>query len=65
MAADIISATSAFVPTYGTAVSAGSGLLGTGLNAAADFTDSKVSTKDALINTGTGVVADLIGLIPG
>lgn len=61
---DIISGVSAFVPGYGTAVSAVSGLTSTALNAYADIMDDSVSFGDVLKNAAINLGFDAAGLIP-
>ena len=63
--ADVASMAAAFVPVYGTAVSAGTGLTSTALNLGADLADDSVSPGEALTSAGIGLGMDLIGLIPG
>lgn len=63
--ADVASIAASFVPVYGTAVSAGTGLTSTAINLGADLADDSVSTGEALKTAGMGLGMDLIGLIPG
>ena len=63
--ADITSLISAFIPGYGTAVSAGAGLTSTLMNAGADFADDGVSGWQATKNMLTNLGMDIVGLIPG
>lgn len=63
--ADVASMAAAFVPVYGTAISAGTGLTSTALNLGADLADDSVSSGEALASAGMGLGMDLIGLIPG
>lgn len=62
-AADIVSALSANVPGYGTAVSAVTGVGSTLANTAADW--SQEGTLSGLRTLGLGLGTDLLGLIPG
>lgn len=62
---DVASAISAFVPVYGTAISAGTGLASTLTNFGADLSDKSVSLGGAFKNLGANVAMDTIGLIPG
>lgn len=63
--ADIGSILAAFVPGYGTAASAISGLGSTGANLYADISDDSVSGWQAAGNAGFGLLMDVAGLIPG
>ncbi len=65
MAMDILSMVSAWVPGYGTAASAVTGVTSTAMNLGADFYDDSVSTGDALKNAAFGLAMDAVGLIPG
>ena len=62
---DIASILAAFIPGYGTAASAISGLGSTAVNLGADIADDSVSAGQAAWNTLSGVGMDLVGLIPG
>ena len=62
--ADITSMGTAFVPGYGTAISAVLGLGSTVTNFGADLSDG-VGLWDATKNAGFGLAADVMGLIPG
>lgn len=64
-AADVLSAISAFIPGYGTAFSAGTGLLSTFTNFGVDAVDDSVSAGQMWGNLGLGLGMDVIGLIPG
>ena len=63
--ADIGSILAAFVPGYGTAASAITGLGSTGANLYADISDDSVSGWQAAGNAGFGLLMDVAGLIPG
>ena len=62
---DLTSAVSAFVPGYGTAVSAGTGILSTIGNLGSDLTDDAVTSGQAWKNFGLNLGMDIMGLIPG
>lgn len=62
---DVASALSAFVPVYGTAISAGTGLISSLTNFGADMSDKSVSAGDMWKNLGTNIVMDAVGLVPG
>lgn len=62
---DVASALSAFVPVYGTAISAGSGLISSLTNFGADMFDKSVSAGDMWKNLGTNIAMDAVGLVPG
>lgn len=62
---DVASALSAFVPVYGTAISAGSGLVSSLTNFGADMFDKSVSAGDMWKNLGTNIAMDTVGLVPG
>lgn len=62
---DVASALSAFVPVYGTAISAGSGLVSSLTNFGADMFDKSVSAGDMWKNLGTNIAMDAVGLVPG
>lgn len=62
---DITSMIAAWVPGYGTAVSAVSGVGSTLTNAYADFADEGVSGWDATKNFFLNLGMDIVGLIPG
>ena len=64
-AADAASIVAAFVPAYGTALSAGLGVSSTLTNLGADIADESVSAGDAALNALTGLGMDVVGLIPG
>lgn len=62
---DVASALSAFIPVYGTAVSAGTGLASTFTNLGADVNDDSLSKWDVAKNFGTNLAMDVVGLVPG
>lgn len=62
---DVASALSAFVPVYGTAASAGTGLISSLTNFGADMFDQSVSAGDMWKNLGTNIAMDAVGLVPG
>ena len=62
---DVASALSAFAPVYGTAISAGSGLISSLTNFGADMFDKSVSAGDMWKNLGTNIAMDAAGLVPG
>lgn len=62
---DLTSAVAAFVPGYGTAVSAGAGLTSTFGNLWSDLTDDAVTGGQAWKNFGLNLGMDVLGLIPG
>ena len=62
---DVASALSAFVPVYGTAVSAGTGLISSLTNFGADLKDNSVSLGDSFKNLGANLAMDAVGLVPG
>ena len=62
---DLTSAISAFVPGYGTAISAGTGLVSTFGNLISDLTDDAVTAGQAWSNFGMNLGMDALGLIPG
>ena len=62
---DLTSAVAAFVPGYGTAVSAGAGLTSTVGNLVSDLTDDAVTSGQAWKNFGMNLGMDILGLIPG
>lgn len=62
---DVVSALSAYVPVYGTAISAGTGLASTFVNLGADVSDDSLSKWDVAKNFGTNIAMDAVGLIPG
>lgn len=62
---DVVSALSAFVPVYGTAASAGTGLISSLTNFGADMFDKSVSAGDMWKNLGTNIAMDAVGLVPG
>ena len=62
---DVASALSAFVPVYGTAASAGTGLVSSLTNFGADRFDKSVSAGDMWKNLGTNIAMDVVGLVPG
>lgn len=62
---DVASALSAFVPVYGTAISAGTGLISSLTNFGADMSDKSVSAGDMWRNLGTNIAMDAVGLVPG
>lgn len=64
MALDIVSMGSAYVPVYGTAVSAGTGLVSSFTNFGADWAEDGLDWGD-VGNLGTNIVMDIVGLIPG
>lgn len=63
-AADVASIASAFVPVYGTAVGAVTGLASTAATAFADIKEDGFDWGDAK-NIGANLMMDVIGLIPG
>lgn len=62
---DVASALSAFVPVYGTAASAGTGLVSSLTNFGADMFDKSVSAGDMWKNLGANIAMDAVGLVPG
>lgn len=62
---DVASALGAFVPVYGTAASAGTGLISSLTNFGADMFDKSVSAGDMWKNLGTNIAMDVVGLVPG
>ena len=62
---DVASALSAFVPVYGTAISAGTGLISSLTNFGADMSDKSVSAGDMWKNFGANIAMDAVGLVPG
>ena len=64
-ALDLTSAISAFVPGYGTAISAGTGIASTVGNFISDLADDAVTTGQAWKNFGMNLGMDALGLIPG
>ena len=62
---DVVSALSAYVPVYGTAISAGTGLASTFTNLGTDWSDKSVSAGDMWKNFGANIAMDTVGLIPG
>lgn len=62
---DVASALSAFAPVYGTAISAGSGLISSLTNFGTDMFDKSVSAGDMWKNLGTNIAMDAVGLVPG
>lgn len=62
---DVASAISAYVPVYGTAISAGTGLASSFTSFGADWADKSVSAGDMWKNLGANVAMDVVGLIPG
>lgn len=62
---DVASALLAFAPVYGTAISAGSGLISSLTNFGADMFDKSVSAGDMWKNLGTNIAMDAVGLVPG
>lgn len=63
--ADLTSAVAAFLPGYGTIVSAGAGLTSTFGNLWSDLTDDAVTKGQAWKNFGMNLGMDVMGLIPG
>lgn len=63
--ADIVSTIAAFVPVYGTAASAITGIGSSLTNFGADMFDKSVSLGDAFKNLGANVAMDTVGLVPG
>ena len=57
---DVASALSAFVPVYGTAASAGTGLISSLTNFGADMFDKSVSAGDMWKNLGTNIAMDAV-----
>lgn len=64
-ALDLVSAGSAYIPVYGTAVSAGTGLASTLTNFGADMADEGTTASQMWRNLGFGLGMDAMGLIPG
>lgn len=62
---DVVSALSEFVPVYGTAASAGTGLISSLVNFGADMFDKSVSAGDMWKNLGANIAMDAVGLVPG
>lgn len=62
---DLVSAGSAYIPVYGTAVSAGTGLASTLTNFGADMADEGTTASQMWRNLGFGLGMDAMGLIPG
>lgn len=62
---DLVSAGSAYIPVYGTAVSAGTGLASTLVNFGADMADEGTTASQMWRNLGFGLGMDAVGLIPG
>lgn len=62
---DVASALSAFVPIYGTVLSAGTGLASSLTSFGADLSDKSVSLGGAFKNLGANAVMDAVGLVPG
>ena len=62
---DLVSAGSAYVPLYGTAISAGTGLASTLVNFGADMADEGTTSGEMWRNLGIGLGMDAMGLIPG
>ncbi len=62
---DVASALSVFIPVYGTAASAGTGLISSLTNFGADMFDKSVSAGDMWKNLGTNIAMDAVGLVPG
>ena len=62
---DVASALSAFVPVYGTAISAGTGLISSLTNFGADMSDKSISAGDMWKNLGANIAMDAVGLVPG
>lgn len=63
--ADIASIPAAYIPGYGTAISAAAGLGSTAANLGADLSDGTMSTWDAFKNAGINVGFDALGLFGG
>lgn len=63
--ADIVSTVAAFVPVYGTAASAITGVGSSLTNFGADLKDNSVSLGDSFKNLGTNLAMDAVGLVPG
>lgn len=63
--ADIASIPTAYIPGYGTAISAVAGLGSTAANLGADLSDGTMSTWDAFKNAGINVGFDALGLFGG
>lgn len=63
--ADVLSTIASFVPGYGTAASAGLGIVSTLTNFGADIADDSVSAGQMFTNLGIGLGMDAVGLIPG
>lgn len=64
IALDLGSTTATFLPGAGNIVGAGLGLAGTAAHAGSDFTNSSVSTGEALTNLGMNLAFDVAGAIP-
>ena len=64
IAADVTSIVAAFVPTIGTAASAGAGLTGAALDISADFLDPSVSSGQAWSNFATNLGLSALALFP-
>ena len=65
VALDLVSAGTAYIPIYGTAVSAGTGLASTLTNFGADMADEGTTASQMWRNLGFGLGMDAMGLIPG
>lgn len=63
--ADIVSTVAAFVPVYGTAASAITGVGSSLTNFGADMFDKSVSLGDSFKNLGANIAMDAVGLVPG
>lgn len=62
---DIASTVAAFVPVYGTAASAITGVGSSLTNFGADLKDNSVSLGDSFKNLGANLAMDAVGLVPG
>lgn len=62
---DIASTAAAFVPVYGTAASAITGVGSSLTNFGADLKDNSVSLGDTFKNLGANLAMDAVGLVPG
>jgi hypothetical protein len=65
LAADVAGLISSFVPGYGTAGAAISGVASTGLDMAADVIDPSVTKGQVALNTAANLAFGIVGLIPG
>lgn len=65
LAADVAGLISSFVPGYGTAGAAVSGVASTGLDMAADVIDPSVTKGQVALNAAANLAFGIVGLIPG